>query len=461
MIDRERGQTAPSVAMPIAWIITATSVGFAVVQLDVSIVNVALARLRSDLDAGISSLQWVVDAYSLAFAVLLLSAGAFGDWLGARRAYLVGLALFAGASVLCGVVQSIEQLIVARVMQGIGAAILVPPSLALLNHACADNARLRARAVGIWTATAGVSVASGPIVGGVLLSTLGWRSIFFVNLPICLLGMAATARLAEIPRQRQRHFDLGGQIFAIAALTCLIASVIKSGALGFLHPLILSGLGSAVICALVFVYVEGKASHPMLPLGFFNRPNFSPTVLFGIAINFTYYGLIFILGLYLQNVQGYAPDQAGFAFLPLTATLIVANLFSGWMAGHYGNRRPMVLGALVCAGGFALLLQLDSQSGYLAMVLPFVAVPAGMGLAVPAMTNAMLSSVDKSWSGTASAVLKSARQAGGATGVAVFGALIAGGNDHIVPGMHIAAALSAAMLVIAAVIAAIGIVQTR
>ncbi|MDI4234006.1 MFS transporter [Bradyrhizobium sp. 31Argb] len=458
---REREQSAPSEATPIALVITATSIGFAVVQLDVSIVNVALAQLSIELNASISNLQWVVDAYSLTFAVLLLSAGAFGDWLGARRAYLIGLAIFAVASAICGAVQSVQQLIAARIMHGIGAAILVPPSLALLNHACANNTRLRARAVGIWTATAGVSVACGPIVGGLLLSTLGWRSIFFVNLPLCLLGVATTARLTEVPRDRRRYFDIGGQIFAVVALTCLIASVIKSGALGFFHPWVFGGLASAVLCTLIFVYIEGNAAYPMLPLSLFRRPNFSPTVLFGIAINFTYYGLIFIVSLYLQNVQGYTADRAGFAFLPLTATLIVANLFSGWMAGQYGDRRPMVLGALVCAAGFALLLQLDSQSSYFAMLLPFLAIPAGMGLAVPAMTNAMLSSVEKSWSGTASAVLNSARQAGGAIGVAVFGALIAGGNEHIVPGMHAAAVLSAAMLVVAAAIAWIGIVRTR
>jgi DHA2 family methylenomycin A resistance protein-like MFS transporter len=444
-------------ALPIALVIAATSIGFAVVQLDVSIVNVALPRLSIEFDASVGSLQWIIDAYSLTFAVLLLSAGAFGDRVGARRAYMIGLAVFAVASMICGISQSIEQLIAARIMQGVGAAILVPPSLALLNHACADNKGLRARAIGIWTATAGVSVASGPIVGGLLLSTLGWRSIFFVNIPFCLLGLATTARIAEAPREQPRGFDFGGQVFAILALTFLIASVIKCGTLGFFDPLVTGGLSFAVVCALIFVHIEGKVAYPMLPLNFFNYPNFSPTVLFGVVINFSYYGLIFVVSLYLQQVRGYAADQAGLAFLPLTATLIVANLFSGWMAGRYGNRRPMVLGALICAGGFALLLQLASQTAYLSMLLPFLAIPAGMGLAVPAMTNAMLSSVEKSWSGTASAVLNSARQVGGAVGVAVFGALIVGGHEHIVAGMHMAAVFSVVLLIAAATIAWLGI----
>jgi DHA2 family methylenomycin A resistance protein-like MFS transporter len=330
-------------------------------------------------------------------------------------------------------------------------------SLALLNHACMHDIRLRARAVGIWTATAGVALASGPVIGGLLLGALGWRSIFFVSVPLCVLGMIATARIAEVPRRSQQHFDLGGQLCAILALTCLVASAITSGTLGVFHPWVLSGLASAAICALLFVSIERKVPHPMLPLRFFGDPNFSPAVLFGIAINFSYYGLIFILSLYLQNVHHYTPHDAGLAFLPLMATLILANLFSGWMAGQFGNRRPMVLGALLCAAGFALLLRLDAQSAYAVMLVPFMAIPAGLGLAVPAMTNAMLSSVEKSWSGTASAVLNSARQAGGALGVAVFGALVAGGNEYIVSGLHVAAVFSAALLTAAAAIAWIGI----
>lgn len=441
----------------IPWTIVAASFGFAVVQLDVTIVNVALPRLSLDLGASVPGLQWVVDAYTLVFAVLLLSAGVLGDRLGAKRAYLFGLAGFALASAACGAAQTATQLIAARAVQGIGAALLVPPSLALLNHACAHDAKLRARAIGIWTATAGVSIAAGPIIGGLLLSTLGWRSIFFVNLPLCLLGMAMTARVAETPRKPQQHLDLVGQFFAIATLACLTAAVIEIGPLGLLHPLVLAGLACAVVCTLLFVRVEQRAAQPMLPLSFFRRPNFSPAVAFGIAVNLTYYGLIFILSLYLQHVRGYTAAQAGLAFLPLTATFVVANLCSGWMAGHYGSRPPMLLGALIGACGFALLSRLDAHSGYPAMLAPFLLIPGGMGLAVPAMTTAILASVEKAWSGTASAVLNAARQAGGAIGVAAFGALVAGGDERIVPGMHVAAMISTALLAAAAVAAWYGI----
>ena len=441
----------------IAWTIVAASFGFAVVQLDVTIVNVALPRLSIDLTASVPGLQWVVDAYSLVFAVLLLSAGVMGDRLGAKRAYLIGLAGFALASAACGAAQTATQLIAARAVQGIGAALLVPPSLALLNHACAHDAKLRAKAIGLWTAAAGVSIAAGPIVGGLLLSWLGWRSIFFVNLPLCMIGMLMTLRVAETPRKPQQHLDLGGQLLAIAALTCLTAAVIEIGPLGIRHPLVLGGFALTVISTVLFVRVEGRVTQPMLPLSFFHLPNFSPAVLFGIAVNLTYYGLIFILSLYLQHICRYTATQAGLAFLPLTATFVVANLISGWMVGHYGSRLPMLLGALIGACGFALLTRLDAHSSYLAMLAPFVMIPSGMGLGVPAMTTAILASVEKTWSGTASAVLNAARQAGGAIGVAAFGALVTGGDLHIVPGMHAAAWLSSGLLVTASVVVWFGI----
>jgi DHA2 family methylenomycin A resistance protein-like MFS transporter len=441
----------------IAWTIAAASFGFAVVQLDVTIVNVALPRLSVDLAASVPGLQWVVDAYSLVFAVLLLSAGVMGDRLGARRAYLIGLAGFALASAACGAAQTAGELIAARAVQGIGAALLVPPSLALINHACAHDAKLRAKAIGFWTAAAGVSIAAGPIVGGLLLGWLGWRSIFFVNLPLCALGMAITLRVAETPRKPQQHLDLRGQLLAIATLTCLTAAVIEIGPRGLGDPLVLGGLALAVIGALLFIRVESRAAQPMLPLRFFRLPNFSPAVMFGISVNLTYYGLIFILSLYLQHVCRYTATQAGLAFLPLTATFAVANLISGWMAGHYGSRSPMLLGAMIGATGFALLTRLDASSSYIAMLAPFVLIPSGMGLGVPAMTTAILASVEKTFSGTASAVLNAARQSGGAIGVAAFGALVTGGDGRIVPGMHTAAWLSSALLASAAVVVWFGI----
>lgn len=443
----------------ISWTIAAASFGFTIVQLDVTIVNVALPQLSAALDSGVAGLQWAVDAYTLAFAVFLLSAGVLSDRLGARRAYLLGLGIFALTSLLCGAAQTITQLIAARAVQGMGAALLVPSSLALINHACGHDSRLRAHAIGLWTAAGGVSIAAGPIVGGLLLEGLGWRSIFLVNLPVCVIGIILCLRVAETARKCQHRFDWSGQLFAMLALIGLTGAVIEGGSLGWRHPLIWGGLALASLSGGMFVRSQAKAVQPILPLRFFRLPNFSAAMVFGIAVNLAYYGIIFVLSLYLQHIRQYSAVEAGLAYLPLTATFIVSNLMSGWAVGRYGARVPMAAGAAVAALGYALLTPLHAHSAYLAMLLPFVLIPGGMGLAVPAMTTTVLASVEKSWSGTASAVLNAARQAGGTIGIAAFGGFVAGTHDHIVPGLQLAATSSSVVLFIACLIAWFGIHQ--
>lgn len=437
------GMTASKPA--VTWTVIATGLGFAVVQLDVTIVNVALTKLGIALDSPLAGLQWVVDAYTLAFAVLLLSAGTLADRFGARRAYLIGFGIFGLASAACGEAGSVTQLIVARAIQGAGAALLVPPSLALLNHACADDRQLRARAIALWTAAGSGSIAVGPVVGGVLLESFGWRSIFLANLPLCALGFGLTWRLPETLRTR-RPLDLAGQVLAILALTSLCGATIEGGALGWSHPHVLGGFALAVACAVAFVVIEGRIAHPMLPLRFFRLPNFSQAVVLGVAVNLTYYGLVFVLSLYLQHVKHYSAFQAGLAFVPLTATSVVANLVSGWLNSRFGARLPMLFGSAIGAVGYFSLSRLDATSSFMSMLAPFLLIPGGAALVVPAMTATILASVEPTWSGTASAVLNAARQAAGAVGVAVFGALVAGGDDHIVPGLRVAAGASVVAL---------------
>lgn len=447
----------PPAAIPahLRGVLLATSFGFVVVQLDVTIVNVALPRIGADLGTGSAGLQWVVDAYTLAFAVLLLSAGALGDRLGSKKAYLAGFLVFTAASVGCGLAPGGAALIVARAFQGMGAALLVPSSLALLNHAFAHDPRQRARAIGMWTAASAVAIASGPVVGALLLRSLGWRSIFFVNVPLCAVGLALTLRAVRqaLHDEVDHPLDLPGQFLAIAALTGLTGAVIEFRPLGPLHPLVLGGLALAAAAGAGFVAVERRVRAPMLPLAFFQLPNVSAATVFGILVNFTYYGVVFVLSFYLQQTHGYSPLRAGLAYLPLTATFVFSNLSSGWMAGRYGPRTPMVLGALIGAAGFGLLRRLDAASPFLAMLPAFVLIPGGMGLAVPAMTTKILSSVDRARSGTASGVLNAARQAGGAMGVAVFGALAGGSNGRVVAGLHASALISCVLLLGAALLA--------
>ena len=482
-------------------ILATVSVGFVVTQLDVTIVNIALPKIGADLHANVAGLQWVVDAYTLAFAVLMLSAGALGDRLGTRRMYAAGIVLFALASLACGLALDATMLVAARAVQGIGAAAMLPNSLALLNRSYGHDPKLRARAVGLWTAAGAISIAAGPVVGGLLIATFGWRSIFLVNLPICVAGFLAT--LLWVPRPGfarkdaresapapattttgtrtgtgitadtgatttagstttasttakaiPRGIDLSGQALAIVALTAFVAAVIELRPLGLNHPLVAGGFIAALIATGSFIAVEARVAAPMLSLSLFSKRTFNAAVLFGICVNLTYYGMVFVLSLYLQRVRGDTPLQAGLAFLPLTGGFLLSNVASGWVVGRFGVRVPMIAGAITAGLGYGLLHFVDASTPLAGLLLPFLLIPSGMGLAVPAMTTAVLASVEAERAGIASAVLNTARQAGGAVGVAAFGALASGAAaTQIVSGMQAATAISVGLLVAGGVMA--------
>ena len=294
---------------PLLWLLCATSFGFVVVQLDVTIVNVALPQIGSHLHAGVAGLQWVVDAYTLSFAALLISAGVIGDRFGSRRAYLAGFAIFTIASVICGLAPIIGVLIAARALQGAGAALLVPTSLAILTHSSTENLALRARMVGLWTAAGGVSIAAGPVAGGLLLSSFGWRSIFLVNILLCCAAILLVLRYIPSDSQtvESQHLDPVGQLLAIVALTGLVGAVIECGRIGPPHAIVIVAALLGVVAMAAFLYVESRAESPMLPLQFFRLPGFSAAVAFGIIVNLTYYGAIFVISLYLQ--QSRHPDR--------------------------------------------------------------------------------------------------------------------------------------------------------
>ena len=444
-----------------ALIVTTASMGFVVSQLDVTIVNVALASIGRDLHASVAGLQWTVDAYALAFAALMLSAGVLGDRFGARRLFVAGLMLFGVASAACGFAMDATQLVAARALQGIGAAAMLPNSLVLLNQACGHEDGLRARAVGLWTAAGAVSIAAGPIVGGLLIAAFGWRSIFWVNVPLCVAGIVATyAWIADKKPEQQaqaRGIDLPGQILATVALTGFVGAMIELRPLGLTHPLVIGGIAVALLAAVALVLVERRASAPMLPPALFRIRTFNSATVFGICVNLTYYGMVFVLSLYLQRVLGHTPLETGLAFLPLTGGFLLSNLASGVVVARFGSRLPMIVGALIDATGFAALLFVNASTPVAALLLPFLLIPTGMGLAVPAMTTAVLGTVAPDRAGTASAVLNTARQAGGAIGVAAFGALASHSamaeSAQIVTGVKASAGVSVALLLFAAVLA--------
>jgi len=425
--------------------LAAMSLGFVVVQLDVTIVNVALPHIGSALGAGVAGLQWVVNAYTLVFAAAILTAGALGDRFGAKRCFLVGFLVFTLASLGCGFAPNLAVLVAARAVQGLGAAILVPCSLALLNHAFHDEHE-RTKAIGIWAAGASAALAAGPVVGGGLIASIGWRSIFFVNLPLGAIGIWLTWRYAEESTQtRGRALDLAGQFIGMFALADLAAAMIEGGALGWTRPLVLAAFLLFALAAVTFVWIEMKSQAPMLPLSLFKNQTFSATTLIGLLMNTAFYGLIFMLSLYFQQVKHYTPLATGMAFLPMTVIVLLANLSVGPIAKRIGLRAPILIGQALLATGCLALVGISQNTSYSALSVQLLAMGAGVGLTVPPMTSALLGTVGAKLSGVASGVLNASRQAGSVIGVALFGSLIEQQRPFI-PGIRAALMISVGVL---------------
>lgn len=431
--------------------LAAMSLGYGVVQLDVTIVNTALISIGSSLGGGVAKLQWVVSAYTIAFAAFILTAGALGDRIGAKRVFMAGFAIFTAASVGCALAPDAIILIAARSLQGLGAAILVPNSLALLSHAYADEKR-RGRAVGIWAAGASLALTAGPLVGGGLIALIGWRSIFFVNLPIGLAGLWLTWRYAgETPRSPQREVDLPGQTAAIAALGCLAGAIIEGGALGWSNPAVIAGFAAAAVLAVLFVFAEMRASQPMLPLALFEHRMFALTSLVGLLVNVAFYGLIFVFSLYFQRVNGMSPFVTGLAFVPMMGAVLPVNLVAARVAERIGAPLTIAAGATLAAAGCLALLGIQPGTSYRAVGVQLIVLGAGLGLLVPPLTSTLLGSVEKSRSGIAAGVLNSTRQTGSVLGVALFGSLV-GQSGAFIAGAHASLIISACLLLAAAAV---------
>ena len=429
--------------------LAAMSLGYGVVQLDVTIVNTALDSIGTSLGGGVAELQWVVSAYTIAFAAFILTAGALGDRIGAKRVFMAGFAIFTAASVACALAPNATVLIAARGIQGLGAAILVPNSLALLSHAYPDE-KQRGRAVGIWAAGASLALISGPLFGGALIALVGWRSIFLVNLPIGLAGMWLSWRHAsETTRSLSREIDLPGQIAAIAALSCLAGAIIEGGTLGWSHPLVIAGFVASVVLAVLFVWQERGAAQPMLPLSLFQHRLFALTSMVGLLVNVAFYGLIFVFSLYFQRINGLSPLSTGLAFLPMMGAVLPVNLVAARVSERIGAPATIAAGAVLSALGCLALLGIGPGTSYRAIGAQLTIIGAGLGLLVPPLTSTLLGSVEKSRSGIAAGVLNATRQTGSVLGVALFGSLV-GRTDAFMAGTHAALIISASLLLAAA-----------
>jgi DHA2 family methylenomycin A resistance protein-like MFS transporter len=431
-----------------AWILLAVSLGQFLIQLDLTIVNVALPAIGRDLGTSVSGLQWVVDGYNLAVASLLLAGGRIGDRSGHKRVYLAGVLVFALGSALCAAAATAGALVAFRVVQGAGAAIELPATLAILTHTFTGQ-RERAQAVGIWASAAGSSLVIGPVLGGALVSALGWRSVFLVNLPVtAAIFVLVTRAVRETPKAPGGGLDLPGQLLGSATLALLAGGAIEGGKHGFSAalPLVLFGAGAA--CLAAFIAVELRQEDPVLPLRFFRSAAYCAANAAGLVMAFVVVGLLFLFALYFQQVQGDSAIAAGLRFVPLTAAFVLAGPLVGRAIERVGHRAPMTAGCVLLAAGTLLLLRVGPDSGYGPVWWPFVIVGLGYGLLSTPMAAVVLGAVPRERSGMASSTNLSARLIGGVFGVAVLGALMSAG-------LHAALIAAAAVALAGAVLTAV------
>lgn len=425
------------------WLLSATSISYIIVILDTSIVNVALAPLAAALHSTISGLQWVVSSYTITFASLLLSGGALGDKLGAKNVYLTGLLLFGFASAGCGFSSTLSTMIFSRILQGIGAALLVPASLALINSEFPQSQE-RAKAIGIWAGCGGIAMAAGPLFGGLLIQLLGWRSIFLVNVPIVLLGIVLATRIPAIKiSANERTMDIAGQLFAIIALGLSIAVLIEGGHRGWCDPWICGGVLVAAMAWGLFIFTERTISQPMLPMKLFRLADFSASVTVSLISGLVFYGLFFLLSLYFETVRGWSSLDAGLAFLPLTLLVTLGSFSAGKLNRLFG---PLWLIAGCCGlyvAGFTGLLILRENAPYWRVAVCFPALGLAAGVITPVATAAVMGSIVKEQAGIVAGVLNASRQTGAALGVAIFGGLLSAVKP-LAAGIYVAVCLGIA-----------------
>lgn len=438
-------------------------VGYFLVLLDVTIVNVALPAIGTGLRADVGSLQWVVDGYALALASLMLPCGTLGDLRGHRRIVLAGLAAFGTGSLACGLAPNAGALTAARAVQGVGAAMLLPGTLAIITRAFPEDAA-RARAIGVWAGIGSLALPAGPLAGGVLVDAFGWRAVFLVNVPIVLAAIPATLRMVsadggggvadhEGRRGGRRRLDVPGAVLGVALLVAVTSAFIQGGRSGAAAPGTLAAACAAVVLLLAFAVVErGRGEEAMLPLPLLRRRAFSVANAAAGVMNLGTLGALFVLTLFLQSVQHRSPLGAGVAMIPLFAPLALLAPLGGRLTARIGARPPAVAGLLVAAVGLALLGAAERSSGYATLLLPsFLAWGVGLGVLTPALVAAAVAAVPRERAGLASAVNNTARQTGGAVGIAVAGA-IAGQPDSagFLRGLHLVALGAAALYVLAA-----------
>jgi len=401
-----------------------------IVSLDNTVLNVALPTLVRDLRASDSELQWIVDAYVLVFGGLMLVSGSVADRVGRKRTFLAGLALFAACSTWAAFSNSSSMLIAARASMGLGATLIMPATLAIITNTFTDRAE-RQRALGIWAGTTGAGVALGPIVGGLLLAHFAWGSIFLINVPIALVGLAAGIPFVPNSRNEQaQRLDLVGSVLSIVGLGLVLWAVIDAPVNGWASAQVL-GTAAAGIAALAgFVVRESRTSHPMLRLGFFRQPGFTGAVASTATMSFALMGMLFVLTQFLQFQLGYSALQAGFRMLPAAGAIVVVAPLSAIVVGRLGTKLTVALGLAVVAGGLWQISGATVTTTYSGVVAGAIMIGVGAGLVMPAATGSLMGTLPLEHTGVGSATNGTFLNIGGALGVAILGSIMATRYQH-------------------------------
>jgi EmrB/QacA subfamily drug resistance transporter len=406
------------------WTLAVVCAATAMLMLDIAVVNTALSRIAEDLDTGLSGLQWVVDAYTLALASVVLTAGSLADRLGRRRLFTIGQSIFTLASGACALATDIVFLNSARAVQGVGAAIMFAVSLALLAQAF-PSPKERGGALAAYGATIGAAFAVGPLVGGLLTSGIDWQWIFLINIPIGIACLAITRLFVAESRDPEAHgIDWGGQITLTAGLGLLVLALLRGNEDGWTSTLIIAELAGAVVALIAFVAIEMRVKQPMLPLRFFRDGSFSGAQIAAFAISATFFAIFIYMTLYLQQILGLSAIEAGLVYLPGTIVMLLVSAATAQLGAKVPARTMISVGLGLVAVGMGLMMLSGTDSSWLVMLPGILTACVGTGLFNPALTNVALSSVPPEQSGVAAGVNDTFRQAGIAVGVAALGALI-------------------------------------
>jgi EmrB/QacA subfamily drug resistance transporter len=408
------------------WLVLVAMVfGLFMPMLDNLVVNVALPTIQAKLGSGVSGLQWIIDAYTLTFASFMLTGGALGDLFGRKRFFLAGLGVFVLGSLMCGLSQDINQLIAFRAVQGLGAAMLLPGTLSIIT--ATFTGKERGAAIGIWAAMSGLAIAIGPLIGGWLVEHVSWQSIFFVNVPIGLVGATLAWIVVKESRDptKSRRIDLPGLVTGTAGLFFLVYALIEGNDRGWTDALILGAFALSAVLLALFFRIESRREYPMLPLGFFRIPTFAASNVVAASVFFALFGSTFFLSLYLQNVRGYSPIGAGVRLFPFTVMILLIAPVAGRLSDRFGSRWFMTAGTSILAVGLALMLRSQPDSAYLSVLLPsMIVMGAGMAMTMSPMTAAVMASVPVQRAGVASAATNTSRELGGVFGIALLGAVV-------------------------------------